>query len=130
MNKKWIGVIILAVVGAALAFVAIEYLTEPISKVPSYLGGHHVRGHFKRRGYAVAALAVIAFGVAGYLVYTIMKKPALTTSAPSRSEAGPATQEAGSSTESLLAGNATSPSTPSTTEQPSSPPTPDNSNAG
>jgi hypothetical protein len=78
MNKKWIGVIILGVVGVLLAIVAIEYLTEPISKVPHFLGGHHVRGHFRRRGEAAAVLAVIALAGAGYLAYTITKKPAAT----------------------------------------------------
>src|SRR5580658_8692547 len=102
MNKKWIGVIVLGVVGVILAYVAIEYLSEPISKVPSFIGGHHVRGHFKRRGEAAAVLAVIALGSAAYLAFTITRKPsaAPATKAPAAG-AGPAT---GPSTESLLSG--------------------------
>jgi len=83
MNKKWIGVIVLAVVGVILAFVAIEWLSEPIWKVPQYLGGkpalvhgHHVRGHYRRRGEALAVLAVIAFAGAAYLAWTIKRAPA------------------------------------------------------
>lgn len=107
MSKKWIGVIVLAVVGLVLAFVAIEYLSQPISKVPSYLGGHHARGHFKRRGEAAAVLAVIAFAAAGYLAYTITRKPKpAATGAPG---AIPAPQATATSAEGLLSGGTTTP---------------------
>ena len=78
MNMKWIGVIVLAVIGIIAAIVAVEYLTEPIHSLPSILGGktalvhgHPPRGHYHKRGYAAVVVAVLALGGAAYWAYRI-----------------------------------------------------------
>jgi len=62
---KWIGVIVLAIIGILAAIVAVEYLTLPIHSLPSMLGGktnlvhgHHVRGHYHKRGYVSLVIAI------------------------------------------------------------------------
>jgi hypothetical protein len=78
MNMKWIGVIVLAIIGILAAIVAVEYLTEPIHSLPSMLGGktalvhgHPPRGHYHKRGYVAIVVAVLALGGAAYWAYRI-----------------------------------------------------------
>jgi hypothetical protein len=66
---KWIGVIVLTIIGILAAIAAVEYLTLPIHSLPTMLGGktaivhgHHVRGHYHKRGYVAVVIAVLAFG--------------------------------------------------------------------
>jgi len=77
---KWIGVIVLVIVGALAAYVAIEYFTVAIHALPSYIpghktavAGHHYRGHYRKRGAVAAVIALVAFVVAGFLAYRIVK---------------------------------------------------------
>jgi hypothetical protein len=65
---KWLGVIILTIIGILAAITAVEYLTLPIHSLPSILGGksalvhgHHVRGHYHKRGYIALVIAILAF---------------------------------------------------------------------
>ncbi len=78
MNMKWIGVIVLAIIGILAAIVAVLYLTEPIHALPAMLGGktalvhgHKPRGHYHKRGYAAVVVAVVALGGAAYWAYRI-----------------------------------------------------------
>jgi hypothetical protein len=66
---KWIGVIVLTIIGILAVIVAVEYLTTPIHSLPSILGGktalvhgHPPRGHYHKRGYVAVVVAVLAFG--------------------------------------------------------------------
>lgn len=70
---KWIWVIVLAIIGILAAIVAVEYLTVSISHVPSFMGGHHARGHFRKRGYGSLLIAIVAFVIAGFLAYRIVR---------------------------------------------------------
>jgi hypothetical protein len=78
---KWIWVIILVIVGALAAYVAIEYFTVSIHALPSYIPGHKAlgphgrpaRGHYRKRGAAAAFVALVAFVVAGFLAFRIVK---------------------------------------------------------
>jgi hypothetical protein len=82
---KWVGVIILVIVGILAALVAVEYLTVSIHAVPSFLGRHPGRGHYRKRGAGAALVALIAFVVAGYLIFRIRsadKKAALAATGP------------------------------------------------
>ncbi len=79
---KWIGVIILAVIGVLAAIVAFEYLTLPIHSVPHFLGGKHVRGHYNRRGQALAVIALAALGTSAYLAVRIRRADASGTATP------------------------------------------------
>jgi hypothetical protein len=70
---KWIGVIVLTIIGILAVIVAVEYLTTPIHSLPSMLGGktalvngHHVRGHYHKRGYVAVVVAILAFAGAIY----------------------------------------------------------------
>jgi hypothetical protein len=70
---KWIGVIVLAIIGILAVIVAVEYLTLPIHSLPSMLGGktalvngHKPRGHYHKRGYIAVVIAILAFGGAIY----------------------------------------------------------------
>ena len=49
---KWVGVIILVVVGLLAAFVAIEYFTVQIHALPSFIPGRVALkyGHYRKRG--------------------------------------------------------------------------------
>jgi hypothetical protein len=78
MNMKWIGVIVLAIIGILAAIVGILYLTESIHSLPSMLGGktalvhgHPPRGHYHKRGYVSLVIAVVALGGAAYWAYRI-----------------------------------------------------------
>jgi uncharacterized membrane protein YidH (DUF202 family) len=68
---KWIGVIVLVIIGILAAIVAVEYLTVSIHSLPSFIPGHHAgkRGHYHKRGAVAGFVAVVAFAVAGYLAY-------------------------------------------------------------
>jgi hypothetical protein len=66
---KWLWVIVLVIVGILAALVAIEYLTISIHAIPSFMGRHPGRGHYRKRGALAAVIAVIAFVAAGYLIY-------------------------------------------------------------
>jgi hypothetical protein len=95
---KWIGVIVLAIIGILAAIVAVEYLTQPIHSLPSMLGGksqlvhgHHVRGHYHKRGYLAIVIAVIAFAGAIFWAIRIRASGASGGSAPVKtSTAAPA----------------------------------------
>ncbi len=115
MNKKWIGVIILGVIGVIAAFIAIEWLTQPIHSLPSFLGGHpHKHGHYTRRGDAVAVVAVLALGGAAYLAYSIRKSEKSESAAGSEQAVAPPprpaqTSQPASSANSLLGSQAAAP---------------------
>jgi uncharacterized membrane protein YidH (DUF202 family) len=77
---KWIGVILLVIVGALAAYVAIEYFTVAIHGLPSYIPGHktatvghHYRGHYRKRGAIAAFIALVAFVIAGFLAFRIVR---------------------------------------------------------
>jgi uncharacterized membrane protein required for colicin V production len=110
MNMKWIAVIVLVIIGVLAAFVAIEYLTVAIHALPSYIPGHkagHGHGHYRKRGAFAALIALIAFVVAGYLAYRIVKVDGGTAKV-----AGPASQPTGSTTDQLLGSPAPAPGEP------------------
>jgi hypothetical protein len=95
MNWKWVGVIALYIIGVLAGVVAIIWLVEPIHSVPSFLGGHHVRGHFQRRGEALIVLAVVLLAVAIYLTVRFRREDALLAGATAggRESATPAEVE-------------------------------------
>jgi hypothetical protein len=66
---KWLWVAILVVVGAIAAYVSIEYLTVGFHHLPSYLGHHKGKGHYRKRGVVAAVVAILALVGAGYLTY-------------------------------------------------------------
>jgi uncharacterized membrane protein YidH (DUF202 family) len=72
---KWVGVIILVIVGLLAAFVAIEYFTVEIHALPSFLPGHEALkyGHYRKRGALAALIAVVAFVVAAILAVRILR---------------------------------------------------------
>ncbi len=77
---KWIGVILLVILGALATYVAIEYFTVAIHALPSYIpghktatAGHHYRGHYRKRGAVAAVIALVAFVIAGFLAYRIVQ---------------------------------------------------------
>lgn len=86
---KWLGVIVLVIIGALATYVAIEYFTVAIHALPSYIPGHkvHARGHYRKRGAFAALIALIAFVAAGFLAYRISRseKPRAAAAAPSTS---------------------------------------------
>jgi uncharacterized membrane protein YidH (DUF202 family) len=73
---KWVGVIILVVVGVLAAFVAIEYFTVEIHALPSYIPGHMdlKYGHYRKRGALAALIAVIAFVLAAVLAVRVRRR--------------------------------------------------------
>jgi hypothetical protein len=111
---KWIGVIVLAVIGVLAAIAAVEYLTLPIHSLPSVLGGkhalvhgQHVRGHYHKRGYAAVVVAILAFGGAIYWAIRIRAEGASGSGSPAGTGAGaPA-----ASADSLLSQPAVAPET-------------------
>jgi hypothetical protein len=82
---KWVGVIILVVVGVLAAFVAIEYFTVQIHSLPSYIPGHVALkyGHYRKRGAVAALIAIVAFGGAAFWAWRMVRddQPAPTASA-------------------------------------------------
>lgn len=77
---KWIGVILLVILGGLATYVAIEYFTVAIHTLPSYIPGHKTataghayRGHYRKRGAVAAVIALVAFVIAGFLAYRIVK---------------------------------------------------------
>ncbi len=68
---KWILVIALIVLGVIAAIVAIEYLTVPIYKLPSFMPGHGLKldtHHYTKRGALAGLVAIAAFVGAGILI--------------------------------------------------------------
>jgi hypothetical protein len=63
---KWIGPIVLAVVGVLAFIVGIMYVTNPIHALPSFIGGKPIVGHYTHRGEALLVAAVAALAGAGY----------------------------------------------------------------
>jgi accessory gene regulator protein AgrB len=84
IGMKWFWVIVLVIIGIIAALVAAEYLTVSIHAVPTWMGRHHGRGHYRKRGAAAVLVAIIAFVGAGYLFFRIRgaDKRALAASAP------------------------------------------------
>jgi hypothetical protein len=107
---KWAGVIALGVVGILAFIVAIFWLSEPIHSLPSFLGGKHGRGHYRRRGEALIVLAVVVIAVAAYLGYRLNRSRKGSGEAPARAEGAAPTDSA-----SLLSSSASSPASPSPT---------------
>jgi uncharacterized membrane protein YidH (DUF202 family) len=72
---KWLGVIILVIVGILAAFVAIEYFTVEIHALPSYIPGHIALkyGHYRKRGALAALIAIIAFAGAAFWAWRIWR---------------------------------------------------------
>ncbi len=72
---KWVGVIILVVVGLLAAFVAIEYLTVQIHALPSFIPGRVALkyGHYRKRGALAALIAIVAFVIAAVLAVRIWR---------------------------------------------------------
>jgi drug/metabolite transporter (DMT)-like permease len=94
MNKKWIGIIILAIIGILAAVVAVEYLTLPIHSLPTFLGGKHpapgkhYRGNHHKRGDLAAVVAVVALGGAIYLAVRVRADAAKASTPPAAAEPG------------------------------------------
>jgi hypothetical protein len=87
MKWKWVVVIALFVVGILGAIVAIDWLTQPIHSVPSFLGGEaHHHGHFRRRGEALIVGSVIVLAVAVYLTIRFRREDTDTAGARSGDE--------------------------------------------
>lgn len=109
---KWLGVIVLTVIGIVAAVFAIEYFTVMIGHLPSWIPGHtsklhhgHLKyGHYRKRGAISAFIALLAFAGAGFLTYRNVKSADkgddATTPAPS---AGAGASAAPTSTGQLLA---------------------------
>ncbi|MGD0393690.1 MAG: hypothetical protein ABSC41_13715 [Acidimicrobiales bacterium] len=93
---KWLWVIVLVIVGILAALVAIEYLTISIHAIPSFMGRHPGRGHYRKRGALAALIAVIAFVAAGYLIYRTRRADKLALAAagggPAVASAAPAAE--------------------------------------
>jgi hypothetical protein len=72
---KWVGVIILAIIGVLAAFVAIEYFTVQIHSLPSYIPGHVdlKYGHYRKRGAVAALIAIVALVLAAILAIRIWR---------------------------------------------------------
>jgi hypothetical protein len=71
---KWLGVILLTILGVVAAIVAVEYLAVPIHSLPSFIPGkHNVNGHYHKRGAVAAVIAIVAFVAAGYWAYRIRR---------------------------------------------------------
>jgi len=78
---KWLGIIVLAIVGVVAAIVAVEYFTVPIHSLPSFIPGghsgnrhyHKVNGHYHKRGAVAAVIAIAAFSAAGYWAYRLRR---------------------------------------------------------
>ena len=72
---KWIGVIVLVIVGALAAYVAIEYFTVSIHSVPSYIPGQrNVNGHYHTRGALAGLIAIVALAGSAVLAYRIVRQ--------------------------------------------------------
>ena len=70
---KWLGVVVLAVVGILAAIAAIMYFAEPIHSLPSFFPGHHAleaghpavgTGHYHKGGAGAALVAVVCIAAA------------------------------------------------------------------
>ncbi len=90
---KWFWVIVLVIVGILAALVAVEYLTVSIHAVPTFMGRHKGRGHYRKRGALAALIALIAFVAAGYLIYRTRRADKLALAAAGGGPAVPAAVE-------------------------------------
>ena len=108
---KWLGVIVLTVIGVLAAVLAVEYLTVAIGHLASiipghssvYVHGHLRRGHYRKYGAVSALVAVAALAGAGYLIYrNIQPKDGDETGNAPSGRAG--STAAPSTTEDLLGG--------------------------
>ena len=71
---KWLGIILLTILGVVAAIVAVEYLTVPIHSLPSFIPGkHRANGHYHKRGAVAAVIAIAAFVAAGYWAYRLRR---------------------------------------------------------
>ena len=80
---KWLGVVILAVVGVLAAIAAIVYFSEPIHSLPSFFPGHHAlevghpavgTGHYHKGGAGAALVAVVCIAAAVVLTIRFTRK--------------------------------------------------------
>jgi hypothetical protein len=108
---KWIWVIVLVIVGILAAAVSIEYFTVSIHALPSFMGQHHGRGHYRKRGAGAALIALVAFVGAGFLFFRIRSadKAARAANAPVAEPTAPGA-------EALPAESAASPELPTAAE--------------
>ena len=106
---KWLWVIVLVIVGILAALVAIEYLTISIHAIPSFMGRHPGRGHYRKRGALAVLIALIAFGGAGYLIYRTRRADQLALAAAG---GGPAVAPAESAPELPVESAAAAPEQP------------------
>ncbi len=80
-SMKWLGVILLVILGGLATYVAIEYFTVAIHALPSYIPGHEAigphghppRGHYRKRGAIAAVIALASFVIAGFLAFRIVR---------------------------------------------------------
>jgi hypothetical protein len=89
---KWFWIVVLIIVGIVAAFFAVEYLSNSIYHLASWIPGNAhnklnakgkpVRGHEYKRGYAAAIVAIVAFAWAGWLIYKMQKAANSPESAP------------------------------------------------
>lgn len=86
---KWPWIIVLLVVGVLASLLAAEYLSVSIHALPSFLGRHHGRGHYRKRGAGAALIALIAFAGAGYLIYRGRQADKSTMATPASSVPAP-----------------------------------------
>ena len=116
---KWLWVIVLVIVGILAALVAVEYLTVSIHAVPSFMGRHRGRGHYRKRGAVAALIAIVAFVAAGYLIWRTRRADKLALAAAG---GGPAAAPAAPEAPELPTESATVASeAPAAIEQPASP---------
>ena len=124
---KWIGLVVLAVIGVLALIVGIIYLAEPIHSLPAFLGGktpmgkHHYRGNHKRRGEALLVFAVVVLGVTAYLGYRLNRSGKPTEAGP----VGSAGSGSAGSTGAGSAGPVATDSSSALSAEPSSGPSPE-----
>jgi drug/metabolite transporter (DMT)-like permease len=90
---KWVGVIVLVVIGVLAAIVAIEYFTVQIHALPSFIPGQQALkyGHYRKRGALAALIAVAAFVVAAILAVRILRSERATAASAGDLLATPST---------------------------------------
>ncbi len=104
-TAKWVGIIVLVVVGIAAAVFAFEYLTVAIHALPSWVPGkHHGRGHYHKRGAILAVVAIACFAGAGYIAYRARAKGGASGTGSAVPPAAPAAGAPGQDASSLLGG--------------------------
>ena len=90
---KWFWIAVLIVIGIVAAFFAVEYLSNSIYHLATWIPGNAhgklnangkpVRGHEYKRGYAAAVVAIGAFAWAGWMIYKNQKEATSAGTAPS-----------------------------------------------